>query len=417
MLLPTVKERMNKRTLFILRIILGILIFLNMALIFQLSSQSAKKSSETSSVVAEQVAGTVIKDFDQKPKDEQNKIVTNMQVPLRNLAHFLEFATLGGLIYLLLLTWKGRRLLRYFAALLATALYALSDELHQKLADGRASQWEDFAIDMLGAFLSCSLILLICLMLQRKKRKKPYVITRYQIKSGGLGLRLAVASDLHSVAHESILEDLKNEKPDLILIPGDLTDDVEIRKEDDRSYDFLRGAASIAPTYYSLGNHELACYHKGNPWRHPIPRPLTDEIRERIAKTGAVLLENDCATFGRLTLCGLTSGINGKVNAPDQAALKRFAKADGYRILLCHHPEYFVPYVKETDVELTVCGHAHGGHWRFFGIAVYAPGQGLLPKYTSGVLENRCVISRGLGDHTRIPRIANRRELIFIDLI
>jgi len=416
-LLPTAKKRMKKRTLIILRIILGILIFLNMALIFQLSSQPAKKSSETSSAVAEQVAGTVIKDFEEKPKNEQNKIVTDMQVPLRKLAHFLEFASLGGLIFLLLLTWKGHRLLRYFAALLATAVYALSDELHQKWSDGRASQWEDFAMDMLGALLSCTLILLVCFMIQRKKKKKPYQVTRYQIPANRLGLRLAIASDLHGVAHERILEDLREEKPDLILIPGDLTDDVEIRKKDDRSYDFLRAAAKIAPTYYSLGNHELACYHKGNPWRHPIPRPLSDEIRQRIAHTGAVLLENDSATFGKLTLCGLSSGINGKSNAPDQETLDRFAKMDGYRVLLCHHPEYYVPYVKKTDIELTVCGHAHGGHWRFFGIAVYAPGQGLFPKYTSGVLDNRCVISRGLGDHTHIPRIANRRELIILDLL
>ena len=240
--------------------------------------------------------------------------------------------------------------------------------------------------------------------------------TQYQIPSGRKNLRLALASDLHGMDHSKVLELLREQSPDLILIPGDLTDDEGLREENGKAYDFLQEAAKIAPTYYSLGNHELACYHKGNPWRHPIPIPLTEEIKARIAKTGAVLLDNESVTLGDLTICGLTSGINGKKNEPDTEVLERFAAQPGYRILLCHHPEYFMPYVKSTDIELTLCGHAHGGQWRFFGKGTYSPGQGIFPKYTAGVLENRCVISRGLGNHTCIPRIFNDPELVIIHL-
>jgi predicted MPP superfamily phosphohydrolase len=67
-------------------------------------------------------------------------------------------------------------------------------------------------------------------------------------------------------------------------------------------------------------------------------------------------------------------------------------------------------------MDLIVCGHAHGGQWRLFGRGVYAPGQGLFPKYTSGVLDGVCVISRGLGNHTRVPRIFNPPELVLISL-
>ncbi|MBQ9773811.1 MAG: metallophosphoesterase [Clostridia bacterium] len=231
-------------------------------------------------------------------------------------------------------------------------------------------------------------------------------------------LRIALASDLHGNDNARPLRLIEEARPDLILIPGDVMDDVDLRRENASGYDFLRGCAAIAPTYYSLGNHELACYHKGNPWRHPIPVPLTAEIRTRIANTGVILLENDSVTWrDGIRICALTSGINGKENKPDAEALARFAQADGYRILLCHHPEYFVPYIQKTNVELTVCGHAHGGQWRVFGRGVYAPGQGLFPKYTSGVIDQRCVISRGLGDHTWIPRIFNSTELVVIDLV
>ena len=64
--------------------------------------------------------------------------------------------------------------------------------------------------------------------------------------------------------------------------------------------------------------------------------------------------------------------------------------------------------------DLVLCGHAHGGQWRIFGRGVYAPDQPLFPKYTSGVLENRCVISRGIGNHTHSPRIFNAPEVLMI---
>ena len=242
--------------------------------------------------------------------------------------------------------------------------------------------------------------------------------TVYRVQVGGEcpNTRLAVVSDLHDTGWEEIAARLRRERPDMILVPGDLTDDIGLRDPENTGYGFLRAAAEIAPTYYSLGNHELACYHKGNPWRHPIPRPLDAEIRRRIADTGAVLLENDCVQVGDFTVCGLTSGINGHENKPDEEALARFDAADGIRILLCHHPEYFVPYIQKTGIEVTVSGHAHGGHWRFFGRGVYSPGQGLFPKYTSGVLGGRCVISRGIGNHTWIPRIFNPTELVIIEL-
>ncbi len=241
--------------------------------------------------------------------------------------------------------------------------------------------------------------------------------TKYQLKKGlPKPVRLALASDLHGCPHEKVVDELKKCPPDYILIPGDLMDDLDLREPQHRGYDFLRACAAIAPTFYSLGNHEVACYHKGNPWRHPNPIPLDESIRQRIADTGVTLLENSAVSLDGIAFCGINSGINGKVNAPDESVLAAFDRMEGFRILLCHHPEYFVPYIQKTTIDLCVSGHAHGGQWRFFGRGVYSPGQGLLPKYTSGVLENRCVISRGLGNHTKIPRIFNETELVVIDL-
>jgi predicted MPP superfamily phosphohydrolase len=251
-----------------------------------------------------------------------------------------------------------------------------------------------------------------------KKEKKKFAVktTHYFLKSTqkDLCLRVAVASDLHGMGYAQVLKILKDEKPDLILIPGDLMEDKQMADPNNAGYRFLKRCAALAPTYYSFGNHEIGCYHKGKPWCKPTPKPLPPKAKDYIAKTGAILLDNDCVLHGDLLLCGLTSGLNGKINRPDLSALKKFDRNEGFRILLCHHPEYFMPYIQKTGIELTVCGHAHGGQWRIFGRGVFAPGQGIFPKYTSGILENRCVISRGVGNHTAYPRIFNAPEVVIV---
>ena len=410
---------MNKkhRLLFCGRIILALLILLNMTVIYVFSSENAKKSSATSEKVTQTIVQTVITDFNEKPREEQKNIVSQIHGPLRKIAHMVEFGALGTLTLLFLLTWGPKRLfLKYLCTLLFTTLYAISDECHQMFSAGRSTSVNDVQIDLTGALICTLPILLITIILLWSRSNKTTTVTHVYLptKSTEKELRIAVAADLHNTNPKSWIQHLNEQSPDLILIPGDLMEDGDLHDENANGYKFLKACAAIAPTFYSLGNHEIACYHKGRPWRHPTPIPLNNETKERIATTGATLLDNAYVLHDGISVCGLTSGINGKKNLPDPTTLALFAALPSPRILLCHHPEYYVPHIQNTGIELTVCGHAHGGHWRFFHRGVYAPGQGLFPKYTDGVLDNRCVISRGMGDHTFIPRISNPRELIII---
>ena len=409
---------MKRKRLFLLRIILGILIVLNMALIFWFSAESGQQSSKTSGIVAQKAAEVTVPDFHRKPVEEQKEIVKQYQLPVRKIAHMTEFATLGGLIFLLLLTWRGKVLLRFAGSVALAALYAVTDEAHQNFSQNRGPQATDVLIDAAGALIACSVVLLVwfAVTCHRAKPKK-IVSTVYRVPCEKLGkpVRLAVAADLHGNPYDRVVSLLRAEQPDAILIPGDLTDYEGILADDPAIFGFLRACAGIAPTYYSIGNHETGCYRHGNFFRKPEKRQIPAEFAERVAKTGAFLLRNESRKCGELTVCGLDSGLNGKENKPDAAALDAFAALSGVRVLLCHHPEYFIPYVQKYDFDLVVCGHAHGGHWRVFGRGVFAPDQGLFPKYTSGVIGGRCVISRGLGDHTHIPRFCNPRELVIVE--
>ncbi|MBE6634400.1 MAG: hypothetical protein E7620_08700 [Ruminococcaceae bacterium] len=410
----------------VLRILLCVLIILNTWMIFGLSSESSEESSQLSRKVTAVLAEWTVRDFDQLSAEQQEAEIDRLHPTVRSLAHMTEFACLGGLWLLLLLTKKKATLFfRGGIAMIAVLLTAILDELLQKWAGkGRVADPADVLLDCLGGFLGCCAVLAVILLIRlyQKGRCSTMKITSYKIPCAKLQtpLRLALVSDIHDNPHGHILEALQRESPDLILVAGDLTDDEQINNGAAQALAFLSECAAIAKTYYSLGNHEVKCYHRGNPFRHPIPVPIPELYREAVAKTGAILLDNEILSDGQsLTVCGLSSGICGHENRPDPTLLEQLKKWEPHgdvKLLLCHHPEYYIPYLQEIHADLVVCGHAHGGHWRFFGRGVYAPGQGLFPRYTSGVIGKNCVISRGLGDHTKIPRIFNPRELVMITL-
>jgi predicted MPP superfamily phosphohydrolase len=103
-----------------------------------------------------------------------------------------------------------------------------------------------------------------------------------------------------------------------------------------------------------------------------------------------------------------------------ESVLDALEAAHGMRLLLCHHPEYFQPWVAGRKIELTLSGHAHGGQVRLFGIGLYSPHQGILPRYTSGIYTSgsmKLYASRGAGNHSFLPpRIFNRPEINLITL-
>ena len=342
--------------------------------------------------------------------EEQKEMVNKAHKPIRKLAHMLEFGSLAFLSLLLLLTWPGKLLWRYAASLGFTLFYAATDELHQLFSQGRGARLSDVAIDFAGAFITCTLLLAIVVAIRHSKR---LVTTHYElpILPDGKSLRIGLVTDLHACPHEGLTERLRGESPDLILLAGDVMEDAELLDESSSGYAFLRDCADIAPTYYSFGNHEtVGSCKNGTRCATDVPK----DIREKIVQTGVTLLHNESTLWDGIRICGLASGLTKTENRPNEAALSAFANAEEFRILLCHHPEYYEPYIRQTSIELTVCGHAHGGQWRIFGRGVYAPGQGIFPKYTAGVVDGRCVISRGAGDHTAVPRFSNPRELVII---
>lgn len=247
------------------------------------------------------------------------------------------------------------------------------------------------------------------------------------------GLTLGVVSDLHEQEPEQVLELLRLGRPDIIFVPGDTferhgvsrdlrnvpglgrlgrlfrlflmrADDLFERLTEkpeqcsEYAYRFLQEAGQIAPVYLSPGNHEWYFF---------------PEDREAIRRSGCVLLDNQ---ERKIRVKGVTLRIGGLSSVPDLHWVREFSARDGYKILLCHHPEYVRRYLKDLDIPLILSGHAHGGQIRIGMRGIYAPGQGLFPRYTKGIYDGRLLVTTGASNTSAIPRWGNPCEVVLIHL-
>ncbi|MBO5938893.1 MAG: metallophosphoesterase [Clostridia bacterium] len=233
-------------------------------------------------------------------------------------------------------------------------------------------------------------------------------------------LKFALVSDLHGQNPDEALSLLCKERPDYILLPGDIFERLDGKDNawHENALGMLRGASEIAPSFYTTGNHEDGGTRSWSVhWRLLVMERNYDVgDLQRIEETGTTFLGDSFVLRDGIAFGGLYSGLINEGRMPNLSWLDEFCKVDAPRVLLCHHPEYYAKYLKDYPIDLIVSGHAHGGQWRIFGRGVFAPGQGLFPKYTAGVHENRLVISTGLKKSGKIPRIFNEPEVVFIEL-
>lgn len=229
--------------------------------------------------------------------------------------------------------------------------------------------------------------------------------------------KIAHISDLHNAEfgenNSKIIDILKNQNPDIIAVTGDLVDSNHTNI--DIAVSFMKQAVKIAPCFYVTGNHEA--------WTEQY-----NELESKLIECGVNVLHDtyfDLEKNGaKIKLVGIddpsfTKGYELTEESIIETKLKEFNLEDSYTILLSHRPEYFKTYVN-SNIDLVLTGHAHGGQFRlpFIG-GLVAPNQGLFPKYDSGLFtENNTnmVVSRGIGNSIIPVRINNRSEVIMIKL-
>lgn len=244
------------------------------------------------------------------------------------------------------------------------------------------------------------------------------------------GFTITQVSDLQSATfgerQEALLKKVKESNPDIIVITGDLVD--RNHTDYEASLTAAKGLVDIAPVYYVNGNHELS-----------LPVVEIEDFYDQLREMGVTVLfdageeivrEKDQSIF----IVGLSeeriyaSKADQTKRDSDydasviEGAVERITEnlaEDSFSIMLVHEPQYLEQYAGH-GIDLIFAGHAHGGQIRLpFTDGLYAPGQGILPKMTSGVHEQkdtRMVISRGLGNSVFPFRVFNRPEVVTVTL-
>lgn len=234
------------------------------------------------------------------------------------------------------------------------------------------------------------------------------------------GYKIVQVSDFHNAyfgrRSKNLLKAVKKAGPDVIVITGDIVD---------RRTPCLKRAAvlvdkitKIQKTFYVTGNHE-AHYRHFNKLYDVIGK---SDVRN-ITKHSAELEKNgekiNLAGINDVWFFGDEENPKTYRNFKQELADTVGALPHDFTLLLAHRPE-LLPVYSQHDVDIVFSGHAHGGQIRLPVVkGMYAPHQGVNPKYTEGMHEQNgttMVVSRGLGN-SRFPfRVFNHPEVVVVEL-
>lgn len=227
------------------------------------------------------------------------------------------------------------------------------------------------------------------------------------------GFRIVQVSDIHNRSIGGLVDKIRDQNPDIIVITGDVAD--AIRTDTDRADELLIAVSEVAPCYLVWGNHDM-----------DISGEERTKMRECCVRHGIRVLEN---SFVRLEKGGESILIAGTDSDPDSrkftSMMESFPKGEEFVIWLHHYPEDFERIIESSEsagsrADLVFAGHAHGGLIRppFIG-GLYAPGQGIFPKYTSGQYnegESTMFVSRGVGNSGYTLRFLDTFHLVVCEL-
>lgn len=138
--------------------------------IFGFSSQNAEESGGLSEKVTITVTKNVkkIQDLEQTQKE---RVLSRIENVIRKIAHFSIYTLVGFLLMALFSTYNLKDRNRILASFVIGAIYASSDEIHQRFVNGRSAQVTDVMLDTLGVLFGILILMLILQIVDRKKKK------------------------------------------------------------------------------------------------------------------------------------------------------------------------------------------------------------------------------------------------------
>lgn len=217
-------------------------------------------------------------------------------------------------------------------------------------------------------------------------------------------IRLGVIADLQTSRitdyERSAIDRLMANRPDLILMPGDLFQGTEADLEANRDdlIALLSRLSAPGGVYFVLGDVDRGHYELESILRAAGVRVLVNESTQ-------IKLGDRQVTIGGIELDTSTGQARRTVHELETAP-----GTEDIRILVAHRPDVVFGLKRQSRIDLTVAGHTHGGQ-------IVVPGFGPpmtlsdVPRSVAAgglhsLLENWLYVSRGVGcERGQAPRI------------
>lgn len=217
---------------------------------------------------------------------------------------------------------------------------------------------KDFKIYLSGiltfSFVSIYLIIGVYNVYNIKEKHYNFASSKLETK-----YKIAMISDSHiettinSSKFNKLLEEIKKNNPDMLLIVGDFVDDGTSKKEMKKSCEYLGKLNLKYGVYFVHGNHDKGYYESSK--RGFDSGDLEEELEKnnvKVLKDQKILINNEILLVGRRDFeDSARLKINDIIN--DQDALK-------YTIIMDHEPNDYINEAK-SNADLVVSGHTHGG--------------------------------------------------------
>ena len=284
-------------------------------------------------------------------------------------------------------------------------------------------------------FLKIFILLLAVLAALLYDSNSRIVVTEYTLSSPRLpesfdGFTVVQLSDIHGGlngrGNARMVQLSAGAEPDMIAITGDLADAYTDMAEVEA---ILTELVKIAPVYYVSGNHEWAAGRvdklQNLVGSGESGERRMDELKEVLARCGVRYLSNSYELIPSgeesIVLAGVEDP-NGPFDMikPDELVdIINIENEDAFTLLLGHR-NYWVEKYPDLEVDIIMCGHAHGGIVRLPILGgVLGTGFELFPEHVDGAVESgryTMIVSRGLGNSIPVPRFLNNPEIVVLKL-
>ncbi|MDR1561534.1 MAG: metallophosphoesterase [Dysgonamonadaceae bacterium] len=219
-------------------------------------------------------------------------------------------------------------------------------------------------------------------------------------------LRIVGVSDLHlgiGIGKERLkcyVRLINEQKPDIVLIAGDLVDNTIRPLEEERMYEELRLIDAPMGVYACTGNHE----YMGSGM---------EKCREFFNKADIILLEDSVTLIDSALWIICRDDIKGNPNRKPLDSLLRKTDASMPLILLDHEPNR-IEEAHSCGIDLLFSGHTHNGQMfpgNIISSMIFEIPHGYAKRGTM-----HCFVSSGLGIWGPLFRIGTESDMVVFNM-